>query len=120
LAFKPDVDDLRESPAAEVVRLLQEHGAQVTTYEPYRPEGLPGIPAVPDLPSAVAGADAIRLLVAHRAFAGIDPASLLSLTPARVAIDTVGVWDAVTWESAGFRLVRLGSNKPSRIAAPGQ
>ena len=120
LAFKPDVDDLRESPAAEVVRLLKEHGAQVTAYEPYRPEGLPGIPSVPDLPSAVAGADAILLLVAHRAFAGIDPASLLSLTPARVAIDTVGVWEAVTWESAGFRLVRLGSNKPSRIAAPGQ
>ena len=120
LAFKPDVDDLRESPAAEVVRLLQDHGAHVAAFEPYKPEGLPGIAAAPDLASVLEEAEAILLLVAHREFAALDPATLLSMTPARIAVDTVGVWETSVWEAAGFRLVRLGSNKPSRIAFPGQ
>jgi UDP-N-acetyl-D-mannosaminuronic acid dehydrogenase len=120
LAFKPDVDDLRESPAAEVVRLLQSQGAHVLAYEPFKPEGLPGIAAAPDLASALAGADAILLLVAHTEFAKLEPSSLAGMTPARIAIDTVGVWASPAWEAAGFRLVRLGSNKPSRVAFPGQ
>ena len=38
LAYKPDVDDLRESPAMEVVHLLQQEGAQVRVWEPFKPE----------------------------------------------------------------------------------
>ena len=38
LAYKPDVDDLRESPAVEVVHLLQREGAQVQAWEPFKPE----------------------------------------------------------------------------------
>ncbi|MDO8944084.1 MAG: nucleotide sugar dehydrogenase, partial [Desulfobacterales bacterium] len=36
LAYKPDVDDLRESPAIEIVELLVQAGASVTTFEPYK------------------------------------------------------------------------------------
>ena len=44
LAYKPDVDDLRESPANEVVHLLQHEGAQVKAWEPFKPDAnLPGI-----------------------------------------------------------------------------
>ena len=39
LAFKPEVDDLRESPAIEVAHLLQAEGALVTAFEPYKPDG---------------------------------------------------------------------------------
>ena len=38
LAYKPDVDDLRESPAVEVVHLLQDGGAQVKAWEPFKPD----------------------------------------------------------------------------------
>jgi UDP-glucose 6-dehydrogenase len=38
LAYKPDVDDLRESPATEVVHLLQKEGAHVRVWEPFKPE----------------------------------------------------------------------------------
>jgi len=37
LAYKPDVDDLRESPAVNVVRLLQQAGAKVTAFDPFVP-----------------------------------------------------------------------------------
>jgi UDP-N-acetyl-D-mannosaminuronic acid dehydrogenase len=38
LAYKPDVDDLRESPANEVVHILQREGAQVLAWEPFKPD----------------------------------------------------------------------------------
>ena len=119
LAFKPDVDDLRESPAAEVAMLLQKAGALVRAFEPFRTEGLPEIPGQPTLNSAIEGADALLLLVGHSQFSQLKPESLLERTTARVAIDCVGLWEAADWESAGFRLIRLGVNKGSPIAHPG-
>jgi UDP-N-acetyl-D-mannosaminuronic acid dehydrogenase len=112
LAYKPEVDDLRESPAVEVVRLLQKQGAQVRAFEPFRPEadGLE-IAAAPGLEAAVESADAILLLVRHTQFVRIDPAQLAELTPARVAVDTVNGWDPAAWEAAGFRLFRLGARR---------
>jgi UDPglucose 6-dehydrogenase/GDP-mannose 6-dehydrogenase len=47
LAFKPDTDDLRESPAFPIVRLLRDAGAVMTAYDPVaRPEGHPGLTGV--------------------------------------------------------------------------
>jgi UDP-N-acetyl-D-mannosaminuronic acid dehydrogenase len=118
LAFKPDVDDLRESPAAEVALLLQEAGARVRAYEPFKKEGPPGIPSFPTLDSALEGADALLLLVGHTEFGQLQPADLLARTPARIAIDCVGQWKPSDWEAAGFRLIRLGVNKGSPVVHP--
>ncbi len=110
LAYKPDVDDLRESPAVEVVHLLQTEGAIVKAFEPFKPEnGLPGIDSAPTLEAALAGADAVLLLVGHSQFRALAPAQLASLTPARVLVDTVNALAGRDWESVGFRLWRLGA-----------
>jgi UDP-N-acetyl-D-mannosaminuronic acid dehydrogenase len=111
LAYKPDVDDLRESPAVEVVRLLQEQGAEVKTFEPFKPNGkIAGLTLVPDLETALAEAEAVILLVSHTQFRELDPARVAELSPARVAIDTVNGWQVQAWAEAGFRLFRLGDN----------
>jgi UDP-N-acetyl-D-mannosaminuronic acid dehydrogenase len=112
LAFKADVDDLRESPAAEVTHLLMEAGAEVHAFEPFKPEGLPGITCLPTLESALEGADAVILLVRHTEFVKLNPAHMLELTPARIVIDTVGGWGEA-WDLAGFNVVRLGVGKSS-------
>jgi UDP-N-acetyl-D-mannosaminuronic acid dehydrogenase len=114
LAFKPDVDDLRESPAAEVVHLLQKEGASVKAFEPFRPEGLPGIDCVPSLEEAVREADSILLLVQHSQFRAIRPAELAGITPARVVIDLRNVWKQAEWQAAGFRLFTLGASTAGR------
>ncbi len=111
LAFKPDVDDLRESPAAEVVHLLQDEGAIVKAFEPFRPEGLPGITCVATLDEAVADADCIVLLVHHRQFIALDPQTLAAKTSARILVDMRNVWKPSEWQAAGFKLVRLGVGK---------
>lgn len=112
LAYKPDVDDLRESPAAEVIRLLQEEGALVNAWEPFKPNArLEGITMAESLDAAIKDADAILLLVRHTGFVHLAPGELRSRTRARIAVDTVNAWNANGWQSAGFQFHRLGDGK---------
>jgi len=112
LAYKPDVDDLRESPASEVVHLLQKHGAQVKAWEPFKPDAnLPGISTSHTLSGALEGADALLLLVKHTEFTNLNPTHIAEKTQARIAIDTVNGWKQAEWQAAGFSLVRLGAGK---------
>jgi UDP-N-acetyl-D-mannosaminuronic acid dehydrogenase len=111
LAYKPNVDDLRESPAVEVVHLLQKEEAQVNAWEPFKSDAkMPGISMAASLEAAIQEADALLLLVKHTEFIKLDPSEIYSKTAARVAIDCVNGWDAHEWTEAGFHLVRLGVN----------
>jgi len=112
LAFKPDVDDLRESPAIEVTKLLAEAGAKVCAYEPYKLDAdIPGVSTVATLEDAIGDADLLLLLVGHRELKELDPRRMQELTPARLAVDTVGGWDGQAWTKAGFKVIRLGVGK---------
>jgi UDP-N-acetyl-D-mannosaminuronic acid dehydrogenase len=112
LAYKPDVDDLRESPANEVVHLLQAEGAEVKPWEPFKPDAnLPGINMSPTLDDAIKEADALVLLVRHTEFTRFDPTTIAKKTKARILIDTVSGWERKAWQSAGFTFFRLGDNK---------
>lgn len=118
LAYKPDVDDLRESPAVEVVRLLSQAGARVLAYEPYKlqPE-LPGVAAAPSLLAAIAEAELLLLLVGHTALRSLDPREIAGQTTARAALDTVSGWPEAEWQAAGFFMHRLGRGQ--RVPAGG-
>ena len=112
LAYKPDVDDLRESPATEVVHLLQKDGAQVKVWEPFkRDANLKDIDMAPSLEAALKDADAILLLVRHTEFINFDPEEIASKTNARILIDCVNGWNNDPWLNAGFAVHRLGVNK---------
>lgn len=109
LSYKPDVDDLRESPAVEVVQLLTQAGAQVLAFEPHKPDAnITGVHSVPSLDDALAGAELVALLVAHTSLRELQPEDLLRRTPARLLVDTVNGWAGKAWEAAGFNLLRLG------------
>lgn len=111
LAYKPDVDDLRESPAIEVALQLAAAGAKVTTFEPFKPDfQLAGLKTVASIDEAVAQAEALVLLVNHTALRSINPLTLANLTPARLAVDTVNGWNSDNWKNAGFTIHRLGVN----------
>lgn len=109
LAYKADVDDLRESPAVEVVQRLTEQGAKVRTFDPYLPDYSPaGSLACGSLEQAVEEADALILLVDHREWCDLDPEELSAKMPGRIVIDTRGIWLKSQWAAAGFRLHQLG------------
>jgi UDP-N-acetyl-D-glucosamine dehydrogenase len=68
IAYKPDIDDLRESPALDVIHLLNEKGADVTYHDPFIPhldhENL-RMDSVTDLMNAVAEADCVAIITNH-------------------------------------------------------
>jgi UDP-N-acetyl-D-mannosaminuronic acid dehydrogenase len=112
LAYKPDVDDLRESPAVEVTRLLQKEGAQVKAWEPFKPDAnLPGIDMATSRDSALQDADLLLLLVKHTEFSRFEPREIASKSTARLVVDCVNGWDSMDWENAGFHVFRLGARK---------
>ena len=112
LAYKADVDDLRESPAIEVALLLKRAGAQVTVFEPYKTSfSIDGISSSINLNDGVKQADVLVLLVGHKQFRSLVPTEVAKLTQARVVVDTVHGWDRSDWEKAGFKFYRSGDGK---------
>jgi len=71
-AYNPDIDDLRESPALDVIGLLQQKGAQVSYHDPYIPvlkthDGIE-LRSVPDLMAAVRTSDCIVIVTNHKGY----------------------------------------------------
>lgn len=95
ISFKPDIDDLRESPARAIVGRLAARlpHAQVRVVEPHidtlpaELEALPNVELV-SMAQAVADADCVVLLVDHTPFKESPPA----LTPGTAVVDTRGAW----------------------------
>ena len=117
LAYKPDVDDLRESPAIDIVRLLGKCGAQVTAYEPYKTDAdLPGIEMAPTLEAVLADAEIVILLVAHKQFLSIGAHQWSGLTPARIFVDTVVGREINELKQHGFTVIRLGGGQLVHVA----
>jgi len=112
LAYKADVDDLRESPAISAVELLRDAGAQVITYEPFKADFTVGdTPAAANLEEAVKDADLILLLVGHSQFKALIPQAVKAMTAASVVVDAVNVWERASWQAAGFRYLHIGDGK---------
>jgi UDP-N-acetyl-D-mannosaminuronic acid dehydrogenase len=113
LAYKQDVDDLRESPAIEVVRQLVSRGAHVRTFEPIAPTAaVEGAQAAATLDEALAGADALLLLVDHQPFRALDPIAVAKAMKGRWVFDARGILrPRAAWRQAGFRLYVLGAGE---------
>ena len=112
LAFKPDVDDLRESPAIDVAHLLVKGGAVVSAYEPFKPDfAVAGVQMVHSLEEAVKQADLVVLLVGHSQFKSLDPKRMATLTAARLVVDTVNGWNNQSWQEVGFKVIKLGKGQ---------
>ncbi len=72
VAYKPDIDDIRESPALDVIGLLQKKGAEVDYHDPYIPamkthEGHE-MRSIPDLMPAVRAADLVVIVTNHKVY----------------------------------------------------
>lgn len=85
LAYKPDVDDLRESPSITVVEELVKAGFEVRVVEPHLESWTMPLWG---LEEAVAGADVVVTLVGHTAFRGLDRAALVG----KAIVDSVGIY----------------------------
>jgi UDPglucose 6-dehydrogenase/GDP-mannose 6-dehydrogenase len=111
LAFKPDTDDLRESPAFPIIATLRDRGAHVTVYDPVaHPEGhsaLKGVFLARSLRAAVAEAEIVVLVTRWSEFQGLAR-TLHALERAPLVVDGRRVLDPLDfprYEGIGRRIV---------------
>jgi UDPglucose 6-dehydrogenase len=114
ISFKPDSDDLRDSPALEIALALQQAGAAVTVHDPVALEPLetkaPGLKTEYDLAKAVEGSQLLILGTEWREYREIDPLELANRVLVRTIIDGRNVLDVKRWQEAGFKIIALGRN----------
>jgi UDPglucose 6-dehydrogenase len=111
-SFKPQSDDIRDSPALDVAGTLHSLGAQVTVYDPAALDRArqvhPELEYASSMMDAAAGADVLLLLTEWREFIEADPAVLGRAVARRNIADGRGALDADRWRAAGWRYRALG------------
>lgn len=111
-AFKPNSDDVRDSPALSVAGSLSLAGAAVTVYDP---EGMdnakkvfPTLDYAADTESALREAELVILATEWQQFKELDPNEAGELVDNRHIIDGRNVLDVAAWSNAGWKIQALG------------
>jgi UDPglucose 6-dehydrogenase len=112
LTFKPNTDDMRDSPAIAVVQTLQDAGAKVRAYDPEGMEQaklvLDGIDYCTNSYEAMEGADALVIVTEWDAFRALDLDRVKSLLSAPILVDLRNVYPREMAEKAGFSYTAVG------------
>ncbi len=111
-AFKPDSDDVRDSPALDVAAGLQLHGAAVRVFDPKAAvnaaKTYPTLHYAASAAEACRGADAVLLLTEWPEFVDLDPSELGEQVASRRILDARNVLDPALWRAAGWTYRGLG------------
>lgn len=111
-AFKPDSDDVRDSPALNVAGMLQLNGATVNVYDPKAMDNsqrvFPTLNYSISVAEACERADAVMVLTEWREFIDLDPNQLSGIVHSRVVVDGRNCLDAQRWSEAGWAYYALG------------
>lgn len=116
LTFKPETDDMRDSPALPIVARLVGDGAQVRAFDPEgmeqaRPLLPEGVVYCRDALDAAAGADALVVVTEWNQFRALSPAGLLSAMRGKVLVDLRNIYDPAAMKQAGFAYYSIGRGK---------
>ena len=117
LAFKEDTDDLRDSPAISVIRMLRERGATVRAHDPAAMANaaprLPGV-ALCDTPyEAAEGADAVLLCTPWGEYKDADLARVAAAMRGDLLLDGRNLLDPAAVVAAGLRYEGIGRGRPA-------
>ncbi|MGW6537090.1 UDP-glucose dehydrogenase family protein [Streptomyces sp. NPDC055051] len=110
--FKPDSDDVRDSPALNVAGQIHLQGGQVTVYDPKGMENarrvFPTLGYADSALEAVRGADVVLHLTEWREFRELDPAELAAVVASPVVLDGRNALDGARWRAAGWTYRAMG------------
>ena len=111
-AFKPETDDIRDSPAIAVAELFSVHGSKVRVHDPKAVANVraahPHLAAFDELQRATEGSDLIVVGTDWFEYGLIDPIQLGTWVRSRVVIDGRNILPVAAWQKAGWRVVALG------------
>jgi UDPglucose 6-dehydrogenase len=113
LAFKPETDDMRDSPALDIIPVLIDHGAHIYAYDPAAMEQ--ARPLLPDTVSycndamaAVNGADITVVLTEWNEFRALAPARLAEAMAGDVIVDLRNIFDPATMQAHQLKHINIG------------
>ena len=111
-AFKPDSDDVRDSPALDIAVQISEAGANVFVHDPKAianaKKRFPALGFEADIEKCVANADVILHLTEWKIYRELDPIKLKSLVAHPIIIDGRNALDSDRWIKAGWKFRALG------------
>lgn len=111
-AFKPNSDDIRDSPALSVAGQMQLQGAHVTVTDPHAIDNArkawPDLVFAATVEEAVTGADVVLLATEWQEYRALDPETLAPLVAERHILDGRNVLDPTRWRAAGWTYRALG------------
>ncbi len=123
LTFKPNTDDLRDSPSLEIVPALQKEGAQVRAYDP---EGmneakklLQGVVWCGSAYEAMKGADALAIVTEWNEFRSLDLGQVKALMNRPVVVDFRNIYNPAEMAAAGLDYTCLGRAKSGACGGAG-
>ena len=111
LTFKALTDDLRDSPAVEIITRLLADGASVTVFDPtvtFAPKGLDAITISASPLEACAGADVIAVLTEWDEFRWVSPTEAAGAVGVKQIVDARNLLDRSEWRRAGFEYQGIG------------
>ena len=111
-AFKPDSDDVRDSPALDIAVQIHAAGASVEIFDPKAMDNaklrFPTLAFAQSIDECLAQADIVLHLTEWQAFRDIDPAMAATLVNNLIIIDGRNALDRELWQMAGWRVRALG------------
>jgi len=111
-AFKPDSDDVRDSPALDIAVQIQGAGAQVTVHDPKAirnaRQRFPTLGFRESVEECVQGADLVLHLTEWKIYREIDPTELIKHVANPIIIDGRNALDREKWLAAGWKFRALG------------
>ncbi len=114
LAFKAGTDDIRSSPAVEIIKLLEQSGAEVTAYDPVAMsntiECLPHLQFANSAIEACHGADAVVITTEWSEFKELDLSLLYNTLKSPIIIDLRNAMNPIKIKQHGFKYYCLGSS----------
>ncbi|WP_221585428.1 UDP-glucose/GDP-mannose dehydrogenase family protein [Microbacterium sp. G2-8] len=112
LAFKPDSDDIRDSPALDVAVRLKGLGADVVSYDPEAMKTAqrahPQLAYAESLDAALEGAEAVAILTEWKQFRQLDAAETAAKVARPVIFDGRNILDPADWRAAGWTYTGMG------------
>jgi UDPglucose 6-dehydrogenase len=110
--FKPDSDDVRDSPALDIAVQLHAAGATVVIHDPQGIEParkrFPNLDYSAVINDAIKDADLILHLTEWKEYRQIDPAAISSIVKSKIIIDGRNMLDRTLWRNAGWKFHALG------------
>jgi UDPglucose 6-dehydrogenase len=111
-AFKPDSDDVRDSPALDIAAQIAAAGATVTIHDPKAiapaRKRFPALGFSEDIEGALKGADLVLHLTEWKIYRELDPAKMAKLVANPIIIDGRNALDREAWIAAGWKFRALG------------